>query len=369
MLKNLTRRQFVRRVSAGAGGLMAASMAPGLLGTRQALAAESLVVVTWGGTWVDSTKQHAKAFAEDHDVRFAWELHQGGSQNILGKIKATWPVVKYDLVSAWNPTFSGMITEGWLETIDDVPNLKDIPNHYVMKDANGDGKTVPASVGATFWGYRTDLTEIEFKSVEDFLHPSLKGKVAIWDPTSWSFLPYISMAMEFGGNEKNIEPAFDFLKELAKSGNISRILASDVEQTNTMTTGESVVSFGFAGSWTEASKNKPIKVLSRVPGSGGLKGLLYTEGWGIVKGGNVELAKEFANFVVNPENNEAHNERLSQTPTNSKSKPSAAAAPYTYTAEEFEEFAYIPDYGYIIEHVDEWAKRFESEIVPIIRQG
>lgn len=371
MTYRLTRRRFVEAMTASAGGLAAAGLASGLPGMRRALAARNLVVVTWGGPWIDSVKPFAKAFSEAHDVRFAWELHQGGSQNILAKIRATWPVVKYDLVSAWNPTFSGMITEDWLETVtvDDIPNLKDVPDHYIMKDAQGNGKIVPATTGSTFWGYRTDLVKKPITSFEDMLDPSLKGKVAIWDPTAWSSLPYISMALEYGGSEKNMDPGFEFLKRLAQTGNISRILNSDVDQTTTMTTGESAVSFGFSAAWTEASKSQPIKVLSRVPGSGGLKGFLYNEGWGILKGPNADLAKEFANFTISPENNEVHNEINSSLPTNTKAKPSAAAAPYVYAPEEFDKFAYIPDYGYVIEHVDGWAKRFETEVVPLIRQA
>src|SRR5262245_38530808 len=101
----ITRRDFVRSmVVAGT-----ASTVVGTFGNRPAGAAESLVGVQWGGAQVEASKVLAQKFSQLKPTTFSWELHQGGAANILPKIRATWPQVKYDIVAALNPVWDGMI--------------------------------------------------------------------------------------------------------------------------------------------------------------------------------------------------------------------------------------------------------------------
>jgi putative spermidine/putrescine transport system substrate-binding protein len=317
---------------------------------------------------VQASEPISNAFSATHKVKFAWELHEGGAQNIVAKIKATWPTVKYDMVIAWNPVFNIMAKEGWLVDVDDLSNVGKMPEQFLFKSAAGRAKVVPVSTASTFWGYNPKLVGEPITKMKDFLRPGLKGKVALWQPTAYACVPYLSMALEFGGNERNIDPAFDFLKELAASGNVSRVINSDVEHVNTMTTGESAVSYGVAGSWRQIKQAIPETVVfSRVPDAKGLKGFLYTEGWAILDGPNVKAAKEFANFFVDPDNNSAYSAAVVEGPANPDAKPLPELKDYVYSKDELNKYTYVPDYDYMLAQSESWVKRFQTQVVPLIK--
>ena len=346
---------------------MAAGLTSSLPGFNRAFAAQNLTAVTWGGPWFDSAKQVAADFSKEHDVDFAWELHQGGSQKIVGKVKATWPTVKYDMIAAWDPVFHAMIREGWLEPVDDLPNLKDIPEPYITRNPAGQAVTVPMSVTVTCWGYRKDMITEPVTSFKDLLEPRFKGLVCIRTPTSYSGLAYVGMALEFGGDEKNIEPAFDFIKELAKRGNIRRVAGSDVDSINSMTTGETAFGFGVGNVWERIAKAYPIEALMRVPTSKGLKGLIYRDGWVVLKGPRAALAKEFANFTVSAKNATTIAGALASFPANSKATAGEKAKIWSYQPDELDKYAYFADFGHLSQQVSAWSKRFEREITPLLK--
>lgn len=364
MASRLTRRQFLNSAAAGAAGLGVFSA-----GGRfpRAFAAERLTAVTWGGPWFESTQKVAADFSESRDVQLAWELHQGGSQKIVTKIKAAWPTVQYDLIAAWDPVFQAMLREGWLEPVDDLPNLKDVPDTYITRNAQGQAVVVPMGVTVTCWGYRNDMVDKPVTSFKDLLEPRFKGLVCMRTPTSYSGLPYVGIALEFGGDEYNIEPAFDFLKELAKRGNIGRVAGSDTDAINSMTTGETAFGFGVGNVWDRIAKAQPITPLMRVPESNGLKGLIYKDGWVVLKGPRAELAKEFANFTVSPENATFICGALAAFPANSKATAGEQAQEWSYRPEELGTYAYAADFGHLSEQVSEWSRRFEQEVTPLLR--
>ena len=56
-------------------------------------------------------------------------------------------------------------------------------------------------------------------------------------------------------------------------------------------------------------------------------------------------------------------------PTNSKAKPSPELSRYFYKPDELERFAYFPDFPLVNSQMQEIVKRFETEIVPLIRKA
>ena len=115
---DVSRRDFIASVAAAGATAGAAAV----LGAGRVWAADSLVGVTWGGAQVEASKALAEKFSSQvKPATFSWELHQGGAANILPKIRATWPQVKYDIVAAWDPVWHGMIQEDWLEPLGDLP--------------------------------------------------------------------------------------------------------------------------------------------------------------------------------------------------------------------------------------------------------
>src|SRR3954453_2916932 len=148
----LTRRQAMK--SAAATG--AVTILGGMFGSiRRASATTQITAVEWGGDVVNAMKQIE---AKQDKVKVNWVLHQGGSGAILPKIKAAWPKAEYDYVAGWEGSFNSMAKEDWLVPVsaENVPNLADIPQKIIVKNAKGDWMAVPRAVGGIYVAYRKD---------------------------------------------------------------------------------------------------------------------------------------------------------------------------------------------------------------------
>jgi putative spermidine/putrescine transport system substrate-binding protein len=362
MTGNWTRRAFLGGSAAAGLGLA------GMLGEiRPARAAgDKLVVVQWGAGWIEVSKKLIEPYIKQTGDQIAWELHAGGAMAIVAKIKPQWPNVPYNVVSAWNPVFAAMESEGWLDTInpDDVPNLKDIPESFIYKNAKGEFLSVPLSTAGAFWGFRTDLIDKPIENIEQLLEPRFKGKICVPFPVNLTGLLLVTLAMQRGGDEKNIEPGWEFLKELAKRGNIGRVINNNSEFINAMSSGELSVAFFNNGGWSGVKKDFPVTILKKPQGN---KGFLYNEGFAVLKGEKTKAGKRLANYFAGAAECQEYNWNLGSGPTNSKSKVNPNVTDFYYTPDELPQHAYFADFGYLSKQVDGWAKRWETEIVPLLR--
>jgi putative spermidine/putrescine transport system substrate-binding protein len=351
---SFTRRKLLQ----GAAALGLGSALP------PAHARESLTVLEFGGPYVDASQKLGEKWGK---ADFTWDRHSGGGAAILAKAKATWPNTLWDVMANWSPTFPAMIREGWLETITpaDVPNLADIPERFITKDDNGNIKNVPRSVNGGFFAVRTDTCPIEIKTLDDLLNPKLKGQISWPVPTVYSNMATVTLALARGGNERNMEPGWKFLEEIAKSGNIGRVYSAGVQNYNSLTTGETSVTYTGTDTLSTVGDRIPMKALTKVHPS--LKTSLYVEAWILMANSkNKKLAMDFINFASSPENCEFHNRATGGVPANSKSKVAPKAAPIQFTPQELDRFVYLPDWSYMSVQQPEWVKRFERDITPNI---
>jgi len=363
MMKSLSRRELLK-ISA-ASGLGSALAMPGI-DLAAAQQGEQLLVVMWGAAWIEVSRKIVDAYVAKTGDKVAWELHAGGAMAIVAKVKPAWPRVNYNLISGWDPVFRAMIKEDWVEpvTLDEMPALKDIPPAFFQKNDKGELMSVPLSTTGAFWGYRTDLVDKPIESIEQLLEPRFKGKLCVPFPVNLTGLLMLTLAMQRGGNERNIEPGWAFLKELAERGQIGRVINNNAEFITAMSSGETSVAFFNIGAWTQVRKRFPVKIMSRLTDN---KGFLFNEGFAIVKGDKVAASKRFANYFAKPDINEIYNLPLGSGPTNTKSKASPDIADVFYKPDELERYAYIADFAYMASQVDAWAKRWETEIAPLLR--
>jgi len=357
-----TRRQFVANSAATGLGAAGILMSPALM--KAARAKEPLTVVEWGSPYVEASKVIAE---KQSAVDITWVLHAGGSAAILPKIKTSWPNPPYDLIAAWKPVWISMSKEDWIQpvTLGDVPNLKDIPESYITKDEAGNWLDVPRTLSGIFWCYRNDTCPIKITKMEDLLDPKLKGQIS-WPATSANTnLQVVSLAIARGGDEYNMEPGWEFLKELAESGNIGRVHATPADAINALTSGEISVMFNDLPTIGAAAQNVPITYLTKTDES--LKIFPWIESWGVLKSSkNKKAAFDYINFSINPENNALFNEGILAGPTNTKADPSDALKPISYSADEVEKYTYFVDYGELSEQLDASIKRFETEVQPLL---
>ena len=223
---------------------------------------------------------------------------------------------------------------------------------FFQKNAKGELMSVPLSTAGAFWGYRTDLVDKPIESIEQLLEPRFKGKLCVPFPVNLTGLLMLTLAMQRGGNERNIEPGWQFLKELAERGQIGRVINNNSEFINAMSSGETSVAFFNIGAWTQVRKQFPVKIMSKIKDN---KGFLFNEGFAVIKQSDpkkVAAAKRLANHFATPEINEQYNWPLGEGPTNPKAKANPDIADVFYTPDELGQYAYIADFEYMSSQVD-----------------
>lgn len=360
-MTTLSRRQLLS-MGAGLGALGALSGIWGLL-SRATAAATTLTAVEWGGDVVEAIKQIA---AKQDKVDVNWVLHQGGSGAILPKIKATWPRAEYDYVSGWEGSFASMVKEDWLETVtvEDVPNLVDIPKKIIIKDEQGNWKAVPRAIGGIYFGYREDTSPIPITSIDALFDPALKGRICWPGPTQNMMLQIVALALHAGGNERDIEPGWRLMQDLAKTGNIGRVAVTDVEFTNSLTSGETAAGFFAEPAWTTVAKAFPVRRLTKQEGT---PTFLYQSGFAVLKNRpNTRATLEFINHCISPEMSALYAEVAGEAPLNVKAKTPEALGHLAFSEEEMDKYVYIPDFDHVLAEQDAWTKRWEQEIAPLL---
>ncbi|MDV4181384.1 extracellular solute-binding protein [Rhizobium brockwellii] len=358
MLHDMTRRRFL-------GSAAAAGIAGTMTGFARSAAAGSgnLTAVEWGGDVVEAMKQIA---ADQNAATFNWVLHQGGAGAILPKIKAVWPNVDYDYVAGWEGSFNSMVKEDWLETINpaDVPNLANIPEKIIIRDGKGNIKAVPRAVGGMYFGARTDTAPIAVKTIDDLLSPDLKGAICWPGPTQSMMLQIVALALHGGGSETNMEPGWKLMTELAKSGNIGRVAVTDIDFTNSLTSGETSVGFFAEPGWAAVAKNFPV---TRFTKDSNFKAFLYQSGFGVLKNRpSTKATLDFVNFAISPDMNSLYAKVAGEAPLNSKAVTPDNLKHLSFTSDEFSSFVYVPDYNVVLEQQDAWSKRWEQDIAPLL---
>lgn len=199
MTVSMNRRSLLAAMSAAA-----ATSAGPVFGQARG---EQLLVVMWGAQWIEVCRPIGEEWMRATGDRIQWELHAGGAMGIVGRMRPLFPRIQQNLVAAWDPVFDAMIEADWLEPVSEaeMPALKEIPEIFFKKDKQGRKVTVPLSTAGAFWGYRTDLVDKPIESIEQLLEPRFKGKLCVPVPVNLSGLLMVSLAIQRGGNERNID--------------------------------------------------------------------------------------------------------------------------------------------------------------------
>lgn len=358
MLK-IPRRTLLKGMGAGTLALAAPSV------IRPAWANEDIAVVDWGAPYMPATQAMAERYGK---ANIKWVLHEGGGAAILPKIKASWPNPGFDLVDQWTGVFPAMIREGWAETVtvEDVPNLADIPEDLIAKDENGNWKSVPRNINAMFFASNPATCPIEIKGLQDLYSPELKGQICWPSPVMNNSLQLVALAVANGGDEFNIDPGFKALIELAKTGNIGRVYTVLSEAVSSFSSGETSVTYTDAGTLAPLLGSMNINLHTKTDPS--LKTSMITEGWVILsRSKNKKAAFDFANYSIEPSENTEWNKAVAGYPTNKKAAVPDGLEYLTYSDEERKRFVYSPDFNYVSTQLDTWAKRFEQEVAPLLR--
>lgn len=363
MVNRYTRRSVLKAASAGA---LISQLSPALI--PAALAADPIRAVTWGGGYAEILEKITKKYTA-YPVN--WSLYQSASGSVVAKTKASWPNAPYDMSANWDADFPQLYNEGWLVGVTeaDIPNLANVPKPLQLyKYPDGRLYAIPISMGAMYWGYRKDLISFPITEIGQLLDPRLKGMICLPSIVQGDGIVLVTFAVANGGSENNVEPGWQFLKKLVKSGNVGRVATTEVDFSNSINSGETALTFWNPVLWTAVKKNWECEILSKV-NSKTLKSYFYQEGFVIYKGPRAKQAMGLMNFLLTPEANSAYNEALGQAPVITGAKFPAAAADINFTKSDFQNHAYFCDYAVMAKEHDGWVRRWEQEIQPLLRSS
>ncbi|MBH5396268.1 extracellular solute-binding protein [Bradyrhizobium sp. CNPSo 4010] len=355
-----------RGILKSAASAMALGSGISAVGVGGALAAETINGVTWGGDWGEATNA---VTAKQSLVNVNWQLYSGPASVFLTKIKAMGARPNVDLIAAFDATYPIVAQEGLGEPVtpEKVPNIVDIPQTLLVKDGAGNVINVPTSIGTFCWFYREDLVPFQITKLDDLLDPRLKGKICFPIPTAGGNTQMLSIALYKGGDEKNLDPAWDFVKKLASSGNIGRVFNSDVELTNSIVSGETAIGWAPTTDIVKFSSKFKIRFLMKMdPSTTGFRAFVFSSGWCVVKGGKTDAALKLANYFISPEGNTLFCNVSHGLPANPKASVSDEKKPFMWSSEEMDKYAYLPDWTYLGKQKDASMKRWEQEIQPLL---
>jgi putative spermidine/putrescine transport system substrate-binding protein len=209
-----------------------------LAGTWGAPWRGEVVLLTWGGAWHDVFRSIVPGFERETGVKVRI-VTQTGAVGGLSLLRAqrhrpqvdVWTSIESTALAGWN--------EGLLDavTADGVPNVGKVPSRYRAIY----GPALWLSLRGIF--YRADLVPFEIRRWEDLWDPRLRGRVAVTIVLdSGSFL--VMAALINGGDERNIEPGFQKIRELVP--NIGAVFRTDAESIRLLEAGEvAVVGWGI----------------------------------------------------------------------------------------------------------------------------
>jgi putative spermidine/putrescine transport system substrate-binding protein len=321
------------------------------------LAAEKLVISSWGGSWKDLIEQTiAKKFKAQTgaDVEFI----TGGTIDRLNKAKLAKGNPESDITFTTSHVGWLYANDGLYETLD----LGKIPN---AKNLVEQAKISPYHLGA--WAYvytivyRPDMVPpgIKFDSWADLWKPELKGKLSAPDFDT-SHLVAVAAKLE-GGDAATWEKGTAKLKALKP--NFKAYYANDAASQQLMQNGEAPVQVMLSmNAYHIASQGVNLTVA--IPKEGAVLGI---DTVGIMKGSkNIDLAYKFINVVLDPEVQKeiATLKKGSPVVTNANLDPAVAKLPGVFTTpEQWNKEALVIDHKLRAEKTGEWRKWFTENVI------
>jgi putative spermidine/putrescine transport system substrate-binding protein len=326
--------------------------------TAQPVASQQLVVASYGGALDEVLKKYVVSeFEKKYNVKVVLDPSVEFARLVAEKGK---PSIDLAFLDDARVIEGGKI-EGLLEKLDlsKLTNAKDLYPQAI--DRNGFGVAwVFGSYGIV---YRTDKVSPPPKSWADLWKPEFKHKVAINDLVSNGGVQFFVQAAQLrGGDERNIEPAFEMIKALAP--NLLTISQTTAQMTDMLTRGDVWIAPWWDGrALNLQAKGVPVGFVRPIEGA-----FATVVEFSIPKGTpKVDLAYKFIDMALSPEAQLGFAKEMFYGPVNrTVVLPDDLAAKVVYGETEVKKLKYV-DWDYISTVRSQWIERWNKEIVPLIK--
>ncbi|MBM3671499.1 MAG: spermidine/putrescine ABC transporter substrate-binding protein [Actinobacteria bacterium] len=267
--RGLSRREFITRGAAAAGGLAAA---PYLLGGSPAWGAAGagadvggkLDVLNWI-LYID--KKSKKDFSAQTGIKLKYSDGIDDNNTFFAKYQeqfANGDHIGFDIVMPTTWMAARLIELGYVQPLpfdlmENAGNLKSELQDPVW-DPTGEF-TLPWQTGYTGIAYNIEVTGREITSVEDLFDPEFKGKVGwLLEMRDSLTLAMLSTGMTreeiaAGVTFNDAKPAFDRLEDAAQSGQIRRFTGNSYQQQ--LLSGDFALNVAWSGDVGQLSLSEP----------------------------------------------------------------------------------------------------------------
>lgn len=336
----------LKRIAAGAT-LGFAALAGSM--TAQAQDAEKIVVISWGGPWGDAMREVLfDPFTEETGIEVELRT-QGSMMDMLAQLVAQKDRLDADLwVTGMVPTMLAD-SEGLLADfpLDEMPNVQALSADLASENH--------VALWTIFYGlvYNTDVVPFEITSWEDLKDERLAQSISIPHGSGYGGKFILLQAWLGGGDEQNIDPAFDNLEALKP--NVALVTTSDPDAIKFLTSGE-----------TDVATMMPVGNFLDIQESGDQYRFVAPEpyvpanfnNFALLNGPSTEAAVEFVNFALAPERQTALSERLLVLPANPEAAVPEALAPYAPATDQLR----FGDEVAIGEALADWSNRWNAAL-------
>lgn len=344
---------------------VAAAMVAGLLGTSPASAqdkSKQVYFLSWGGTIQTMLEKEGWADAFQKDTGYSVTLvPKATSAEIISTAVAQKDRPQVDVVMCDLIAYMQGIDQDIFASVDPgkVPNYAKLEDVAKLRDNKG------------LYTYADVLSIIYNEDVfkrkgwappttwKDLLRPEFKGMVII-PPVNNTYGLYtlVEFARMNGGSEKNIDPGFATLKNVAPGvvdwtttyAKIGTMLQSETA---------AIAVFGNSSGWEIKARGAPVNVIIPQPA------YISPTVAGIVKNSpNPAGANVLLNWLIGEKVLTYRAERFGNTPMNRDVKVTGDAAARVLTGDQLKSLVKL-DYEAVLAQRGTWNARFEREIATI----
>lgn len=347
MTRNLRRRRILQGFAAVASA--------GLLKRRVFAQSPSIAATSFPGSW----EQVFRTIVIPEFQKSTGATVNLVAQNpveTVSKVVGSKANPPYDAIILDEGPYLAALQQGIFEKIPEgkMPNMKDLPKKFV--DPQGYGVFVSGQIIGI--AYNTDKIKTPPRSWNDLLKPEYKGRVGLTSMAATLIAAWmVEIAKLNGGNEENMNPAFDFVKKLLP--NVGAIATSPGALATLYQQGQIDISPHYSNNVGDMqAKGVPI-ALAR-PDTGFL---LIRSTMHIVKNTTrPDLAAAYINTVISPE---VQGRMVAApyylVPTNSKVAFSPGLQKYAKDMSELETFKTV-DWLKLNPHFFGYIDRFNKEV-------
>ncbi|HHU33353.1 MAG: ABC transporter substrate-binding protein [Zhaonellaceae bacterium] len=313
----------------------------------------TLVVGIWGGPQEDLVREYViKPFEEETGATV--ELVLGGSSDRFARLYAekdnpTMDIVYLGMGQTIQAAKDGLILP---------PNPDGVPEYNNLYEQAKAAGAYGVSIMAIGIMYNTETVDTAPTSWKDLWKPEYKGKVAPFVFPGTQGTGFLVMAARVhGGDESNIDPGFEALKQLKPYPAI----LSGIDETNLAFQQGDVWFTPQIHGYVYEYKDQGGKVDFVMPEEGAP---LAMNSAAIVKGSkNVDLAEIFINYHLSQAAQEAYARELFYAPTNKTVVlDDELAAKMPYGEEQVSKLTVLDDETISANQAD-WAERWNREIL------